>query len=69
MFWILQDVNSLIEPFLFVILGKTSYSVPSNQNAIMLELFKNGPVEAAFTVYEDFLLYKSGWFQSIHVSV
>lgn len=50
---------------MFVILGKTSYSVPSNQNAIMQELFKNGPVEAAFTVYEDFLLYKSGWFQSI----
>ncbi len=31
----------------------------------MKELYKNGPVEGAFTVYEDFLLYKSGWFQSI----
>ncbi|XP_077096059.1 cathepsin B isoform X2 [Siphateles boraxobius] len=45
--------------------GKTSYSVPSNQNAIMQELFKNGPVEAAFTVYEDFLLYKSGVYQHL----
>lgn len=26
----------------------------------MTELFTNGPVEAAFTVYEDFLLYKTG---------
>lgn len=26
----------------------------------MAEIYKNGPVEAAFTVYSDFLLYKSG---------
>lgn len=26
----------------------------------MQELYKNGPVEGAFIVYEDFLLYKSG---------
>lgn len=26
----------------------------------MTELYKNGPVEAAFSVYEDFLQYKSG---------
>lgn len=26
----------------------------------MTELYKNGPVEAAFSVYEDFLLYKTG---------
>lgn len=26
----------------------------------MAELYKNGPVEAAFTVYSDFLQYKSG---------
>uniref|UniRef100_A0A9J7Z1A6 Cathepsin B n=1 Tax=Cyprinus carpio carpio TaxID=630221 RepID=A0A9J7Z1A6_CYPCA len=46
--------------------GKTSYSVPSNQKDIMKELYKNGPVEGAFTVYEDFLSYKSGVYQ--HVS-
>lgn len=45
--------------------GKTSYSVPTNEKDIMKELYKNGPVEGAFTVYEDFLLYKSGRFQSI----
>lgn len=26
----------------------------------MAELYKNGPVEAAFTVYADFLTYKTG---------
>uniref|UniRef100_A0A8C8G023 Cathepsin B n=1 Tax=Oncorhynchus tshawytscha TaxID=74940 RepID=A0A8C8G023_ONCTS len=41
-------------------LGKRSYSVPSDEKEIMKELYKNGPVEGAFTVYEDFLLYKSG---------
>ena len=28
--------------------------------AIQTELMTNGPVEASFTVYEDFLTYKSG---------
>ncbi|KAM9766198.1 cathepsin B [Menidia menidia] len=46
--------------------GKTSYSVPSEVEQIQYELFKNGPVEGAFTVYEDFPLYKSGVYQ--HVS-
>uniref|UniRef100_A0A8C1UUY7 Cathepsin B n=1 Tax=Cyprinus carpio TaxID=7962 RepID=A0A8C1UUY7_CYPCA len=49
--------------------GKTSYSVPPNQKDIMKELFKNGPVEGAFTVYEDFLLYKSGVYQHVSGSV
>lgn len=40
--------------------GKRSYSLPSQQEQIMTELYKNGPVEAAFTVYADFLLYKTG---------
>lgn len=26
----------------------------------MAEIYKNGPVEGAFSVYSDFLLYKSG---------
>jgi len=29
----------------------------------MTEIFTNGPVEGAFTVYEDFLSYKSGVYQ------
>lgn len=40
--------------------GKRSYSLPSQQDQIMTELYKNGPVEAAFTVYADFLQYKTG---------
>lgn len=42
------------------LVGKQSYNVPSDEKQIMQELYKNGPVEAAFTVYEDFLMYKSG---------
>lgn len=39
--------------------GKRSYMVRGEQN-IMQELYTNGPVEAGFTVYNDFLQYKSG---------
>ncbi|KAL8572856.1 hypothetical protein ACOMHN_011105 [Nucella lapillus] len=39
--------------------GQRSYMV-HGETAIMQELYSNGPVEAAFTVYSDFLLYKSG---------
>ncbi|XP_034043645.1 cathepsin B [Thalassophryne amazonica] len=46
--------------------GKTAYNVPSEVEQIQTEIYKNGPVEGAFTVYEDFLLYKSGVYQ--HVS-
>eukprot|EP00290_Baffinella_frigidus_P013791 CAMPEP_0180141616 /NCGR_PEP_ID=MMETSP0986-20121125/15032_1 /TAXON_ID=697907 /ORGANISM="non described non described, Strain CCMP2293" /LENGTH=408 /DNA_ID=CAMNT_0022084539 /DNA_START=21 /DNA_END=1248 /DNA_ORIENTATION=+ len=38
--------------------GKSTYSVMPNM--IERELVESGPVEAAFTVYADFLLYKSG---------
>jgi len=37
-----------------------SYSLPNDVNAIATEILMHGPVEAAFTVYEDFLTYKSG---------
>jgi cathepsin B len=42
--------------------GATAYSLQGEQS-IMAEIFKNGPVETAFTVYEDFLSYKSGVYQ------
>ncbi|KAK2856254.1 hypothetical protein Q5P01_004989 [Channa striata] len=45
--------------------GRSTYSVPSQQDKIMAELYKNGPVEAAFTVYEDFLTYKTGVYQHV----
>uniref|UniRef100_A0A1A8SJW6 Cathepsin B n=1 Tax=Nothobranchius rachovii TaxID=451742 RepID=A0A1A8SJW6_9TELE len=45
--------------------GKTAYSVPSEEMEIQSEIYKNGPVEGAFTVFEDFLLYKSGVYQHV----
>jgi len=39
--------------------GARSYGVSGVDN-IAAEIQKNGPVEAAFSVYEDFLTYKSG---------
>jgi len=39
--------------------GASSYSV-SGESDYMTEVAKNGPIEVAFTVYEDFLAYKSG---------
>ena len=46
--------------------GKTAYSVMSRPEQIQAEIMKNGPVEAAFTVYADFPSYRSGVYQ--HVS-
>jgi len=43
--------------------GSKSYSVSSDPQAIQKEIFANGPVEASYTVYEDFLAYKSGVYQ------
>ena len=40
--------------------GDSVYSIHSDEKQIQTELFKNGPVEGAFTVYADFLLYSSG---------
>jgi cathepsin B len=36
------------------------YAVSSNVEKIQTEIMTHGPVEAAFTVYNDFLTYKSG---------
>ena len=44
--------------------GESAYSVSGESN-IMQELYENGPVEASFTVYEDFVTYKSGVYQHI----
>jgi len=40
--------------------GSSVYSVGPSEEQIQTEIYKNGPVEAAFTVYADFLPYKSG---------
>jgi cathepsin B len=46
--------------------GRKAYSVQSRIEQIQTDIMKNGPVEGAFTVYSDFLTYKSGVYQ--HVS-
>jgi cathepsin B len=42
--------------------GKTSYSV-TGEDSMISDLVEYGSVELAFTVYEDFLSYKSGVYQ------
>lgn len=46
--------------------GAKSYSVNKNPVDIQREIMTNGPVEGAFTVYEDLILYKSGVYQHVH---
>jgi len=41
----------------------TTYSVSSRPEEIMTEIMENGSVTVAFTVYEDFMTYKSGIYQ------
>ena len=48
------------------IYAESAYEVDSNEQAIMHEIVENGPVEAAFDVYEDFPLYKSGIYSHKH---
>jgi len=43
--------------------GVDSYSLPNDEQQIRMDIYKNGPVEAAFTVYSDFPTYKSGVYQ------
>lgn len=45
--------------------GSKSYSVPSRMEEIQKEIMMNGPVEGAFTVYEDFINYKTGVYQHV----
>jgi len=41
----------------------SAYGIGSNIDAIATEIMTNGPVEAAFDVYEDFITYRSGIYQ------
>jgi len=40
--------------------GKSAYTISNDVSQIQTEIYKNGPVEADFTVYADFPTYKSG---------
>ncbi|KAB1199692.1 Cathepsin B [Morella rubra] len=42
-----------------------AYRINSDPHSIMAEVYKNGPVEVSFTVYEDFAHYKSGVYKHI----
>jgi cathepsin B len=44
--------------------GASAYSISGEAN-IKQEIYENGPVEGSFTVYEDFLTYKSGVYQHV----
>jgi len=43
--------------------ASSAYSVPRDEQKIMTEIFTHGSVEVSFTVYEDFINYKSGVYQ------
>jgi len=43
--------------------GNSVYTIKSQEEQIRMEIMKNGPVQTAFTVYEDFPSYKSGVYQ------
>ncbi|XP_057654668.1 cathepsin B [Diorhabda carinulata] len=43
--------------------GASAYSISSDEKQIQTEIFMNGPVEGAFSVYADFVNYKSGVYQ------
>jgi cathepsin B len=45
--------------------GQSAYSVANNVAKIQTEIMTNGPVEAAFTVYDDFPTYKSGVYHHV----
>lgn len=40
--------------------GLKAYSINGDEEAIKQEIYENGPVEGAFSVYEDFVSYKAG---------
>ncbi|KAI0512337.1 hypothetical protein KFK09_012976 [Dendrobium nobile] len=42
-----------------------AYRINNDVHDIMAEIYENGPVEVAFTVYEDFAHYKSGVYRHI----
>merc|ERR1711963_216660 len=46
--------------------GRDTYDVRRSEQHIMEEIQTNGPVEAAFTVYEDFPSYRSGVYEHTH---
>jgi len=48
-----------------LIFADNAYGVENDESQIMSEIYENGSVEVAFSVYEDFLNYKSGVYQHV----
>lgn len=46
--------------FLLMYLVDSVYTLPNSEEDIMADIYKNGPVLAAFYVYTDFMYYKNG---------
>jgi cathepsin B len=61
-----ENKNYLVDYKKDLTFGASSYSIKRDEKQIQMELMNNGPVEAAFTVFDDFPNYKSGVYQ--HVS-
>jgi len=49
--------------------GQEPHDIEHEQHHIMKELMTNGPAETAFSVYEDFVNYKSGVYKHVHGSM
>lgn len=45
--------------------GRKAYSVAASEEKIQQEIYTNGPVEGAFTVFDDFVLYKEGVYKHV----
>ncbi|NP_001119608.1 cathepsin B-348 precursor [Acyrthosiphon pisum] len=45
--------------------GKSAYSIRNDVDQIRQEIYTNGPVEGAFTVYEDFIAYRAGVYKHV----
>ncbi|KAM3284475.1 hypothetical protein P3S67_023274 [Capsicum chacoense] len=45
--------------------GVNAYRITRNTHSIMAEIYKNGPVQVSFTVFQDFAHYKSGVYRHI----
>ena len=43
--------------------GASRYMLPNNEIAIQTEIYNNGPITAAFNVYNDFYSYQSGVYE------
>lgn len=56
--------TSMISNMTFKFAGKNSYSLEQSVEEIQKEIMTNGPVEGAFTVFEDFVQYKTGMYQN-----